>query len=263
MDYQALEGWSTFSAALATSISAAFIVWQIRLTRKSVQSTELALELARQEFDRGALILDDAERGRIDADMPRLLVVASVMSQPFIDGRRDDWGDPLWSPDVEATEFITPRDANIKLGVTTRVTIWNDGPRRAQLTIGQGKSGLPNAGETIVVEPGTPYVLTVTWLEPLNEWIRLRRLYVDPQEGDETVDVVIFEAIYVHPGDRGATEYHSVHSGGSIVQPVEGHDGAWKLAHFEGVSDYMRPVAAPQPFTRQYYRSRLRGEALS
>jgi hypothetical protein len=64
----------TIFAALATAASAVFIAFQAVWTRECVMKTEATLEIARQEFARGSLVLADAQRARIDADMPRLSV---------------------------------------------------------------------------------------------------------------------------------------------------------------------------------------------
>lgn len=134
---ETLTAYSTLAAAVATTASVVFIAWQIGLTRKSVQATEKTLEVAREEFENGRLLEVEAQRARIDAEMPRLFVgVTYESTQAWLPDSLIDDGlsrEPQAEEITAEKEFSLPRDAGVRVQVSLGLTVTNDGPRRAMV----------------------------------------------------------------------------------------------------------------------------------
>ncbi|CAO1649458.1 hypothetical protein NYA9BBAC_00357 [Salinibacterium sp. NYA9b] len=258
---ESLAAWSTLSAAIATTLSAVFIASQVFLTRRSLNTTEETLGLARDEIAHAALLRTDAQRAAIDAEMPRLTVEVTRQA-------REMWRNDKFEADPErlsdesqpvelkvGEEFITPRDNAIPIAVGMEISVSNDGPRRARVRIDH-----PEGGREVVIMPGAATTQWVTREQSLQEWIEIALL----REGGTSEEREVAGVTYEYPGDFGANESHRVVQGGTIVERVPGNMGGWRIKSL-APSETDRSVAlkaVTMPFTRTYWASRERERGL-
>jgi hypothetical protein len=257
------DGWGIV-AAIATSVSAIVVGFQAWFTRRSVVDTAAALELARQEFARGEDLRVQAERSRIDAEMPRLTV---IMGTGFTDPREPGWvaalvettGHYETSPAL-ARVYVMPRDAETRIDISLQVTVLNDGPRSAALFVSDRLND-DKPDRSIVLGLGETSRFEVTVRRSLRRWIELGVPYIDAS-GAAPIDESAFELSYTFPGDAGAIENHSVIVGGSIVEREPGNDAGWRVLPFKPEGRYGQVGGGAQPFTRRYRVSRLSEQRL-
>lgn len=259
-----LTAWSTLAAALATIISAAFIAWQIRLTRKSVEATDRTLDIARQEFERGRHLEVEAQKARIDAEMPRLFVsFANLWDHAY-------FGDET-EPDVysmepspkripDGFEFALPRDAARLVSIAYTLSIANDGPGRAQVFLDAPRSPQNLERRSMTIKAGDQALETSWRTQTVQEWVDIYESRKTGQSGD----VPIAQVIYFFPGDVGALERHEVVQGGAVLEPDPQRLGVWRVGKFAGplVGEPIGIGTAVLPFTRTYWASRIRSERL-
>lgn len=255
---ETLSAWSTLAAAVATAVSAGFIAWQIHLTRKSVESTDAALAIARDEFAHGQLLRVDAQRAAIDAEMPRLTVEVSVQS--YIVYRTDEMTETRYG-DQEPTEvrkgsrFALPDDATVPLQVRCSVAVSNDGPRRARIRI-DGEQGTTEA----VIAVGKTVGITLWRTLPVEEWaaITARR------ETGEAEHTQIGTLTYIYPGDFGAVETHTVVQSGSVLARARGGADQWRTTELGATEQepFGALRASVEPFRRTYWASRAENRRL-
>lgn len=254
---EALTAWSTLAAALATTASVLFIAWQIRLTRKSVETTEHTLKIARDEFEHGRMLEVEAQKARIDAEMPRLFVATSnppmrayMTDEPFVEelGVIDS---PEALPD---RDFVMPRDKDVRIHLTSGFGITNEGPRRARLFIDSQWD--PDQGrEEVTIPPGGAHWIRIRRVHTLAEWIENH----EARERGDAGDVPLAWVIYIYPGDVGAIERHRIVQGGSFLIPDAQRMGTWNVAKpapgFDRTIRLGSIAEAVMPFTREYYAS--------
>lgn len=245
-----LAAWSTLAAALATSVSVGFIAWQIRLTRKSVEATESALRVAREEFEHSRVLRNDAQRAAIDSEMPKLTVEVTHQSSEVWRSDFRGLGSPASSEEfIELEvghEFTTPRDDGTLLQVRLQVSVSNDGPRRAVVSFN---------GRDVVIKVGETYSEWVTRTQPLSQWIEIAK---DRQLGNPGEEPVVASLVYIYPGDAGAIEVHEVIQGGTFVEPIPDNFGGWRIRDFARTpsNPTLAMNAVVNPFTRKYWMSR-------
>lgn len=257
-----LAAWSTAISAFVTAITAVLIWLQIRQTRRSVAATEDALVAARGQAEAAQSSIVEGQKALISAQMARLSV--RVTGQPTNVWLLQHTDGPETSrSELKPNEMSwnMPGDARVRLAVEYQIEIANDGPGRADVMVGfeddWGKQYLPRL---LAVNDAPRY--TVLRVETLEEWVRLFHRY-DPQGPIDNgpSDREVFRLSYSYNADFGANEGHPVVAGGSILARVPGNDSGWTIRDFFG-DHYARPDAVPQPFTRHYYKSKLRNEEL-
>ncbi|RWZ67853.1 hypothetical protein ELQ92_00845 [Labedella populi] len=250
---EVLTAWSTLAAALATAISVIFIAVQIAYTRKSVESTSTALKIARDEFTHGQHLRHDSHRAAIDAEMPRITVEVTVQSDTIW---RPDRTTPSRARDREiaetvsvGSEFTVPRDDAVPLRVGFALTITNDGPRRAAMTL-----NVEDGSRRVVLAPGEHSVEWAYRTQPLSEWIAIAEAREQGRPGEERT---IATLSYSYPGDVGADGRHQVLQGGTIVERVRGNAGGRRVIELMDTSSSGSGAlfAAAQPFERVVYRA--------
>lgn len=255
---ETLTAWSTLAAAVATTASVVFIAWQISLTRKSVQATEKTLDVARAEFENGRLLEIEAQRARIDAEMPRLFVEVSNESlQAWLPDSQveDELSGKPTAPEIEAGyEFSLPRDGGIRVQVAIGLTITNDGPRRAMVHVDPSFDHVQGR-RTVIIEPGKGAYEWIRRTHTVSEWVG----YYEAQKRGEVTDEAIAWVNYVFPGDVGAIEHHKVLQGGSVLEADTERMGVWRVAS-TGKPFGERAILGTlgtgvMPFTREYYAS--------
>lgn len=262
-----LTAWSTFAAAIATGVSAGIIAWQSVQTRRSVQVTEEALSLTRAEFDRNTSLIDDNLKARIDAEMPRISTGIGGQSARVWDPKvtTNVFGQDEPAAIQAGTEYIVPRDNGVLLGVSVSVWAANDGPRRAQCI----SNGAVGPAREILLNPGDPpHGFQINRVETLEQWIRLAMPYLPEEQRSgvvlEDTTANIGSLVFMYPGDVGAREVHQFAQGGSIVEPVPGNAGAWRIVSLPGEeSQSIRLHAVVMPFERNYFRSRMGEDRLA
>lgn len=255
---ETLTAWSTLAAAVATTASVVFIAWQIGLTRKSVQATEKTLEVAREEFENGRLLEVEAQRARIDAEMPRLFVgVTYESTQAWLPDSMIDDGlsrEPQAEEITAEKEFSLPRDAGVRVQVGLGLTVTNDGPRRAMVYVDPSFDPVESR-RTVIIEAGKGTFEWIRRTHTVGEWVK----YYEDRERGETTDVAVAWVNYVFPGDVGAIEHHKVLQGGSPLEPDPERMGVWRLAKVGqpfGPAKILGTLGTGvMPFTREYYAS--------
>ncbi|GAA1661599.1 hypothetical protein [Microbacterium lacus] len=259
---EVLTAWSTLAAAVATALSAGFIAWQIHLTRKSVEATDKTLDIARQEFEHGRLLEIDAQKARIDADMPRIFITtfgplpqSYLTDEPYL----DELGQPDFREVPPSREMVVPADKDLRIHTTLNVSIMNDGPGRVRLWV-DSHWDAENGRKTIFLRPGETYQFEMRCVHTLSEWIERYRARQEGRSTDEPIGMVI----YVSPGDVGAIERHPIVQGGSVVMPSAVRIDGWHVAETsEFGSDGIGSLGATaMPFTREHYASRSENRRL-
>ncbi len=162
-------------AAVATGVSAVFIAWQIGLTRKSVETTEKTLQVAHDEFERGRALQIEAQRARIDSEMPRLTV--SILSQSYQAWFPDERvPQPLDSRDTAADAepghlFQRRTDLDTRVQVAVSIRIANDGPRRAVVLAGAAYADGDDRQRELVVPVGEHVDFWARRIHTVREWL--------------------------------------------------------------------------------------------
>lgn len=255
--------WAAVGAGIATAASAVFIAFQAFETRKSLVYTRKALRLTRADQKRSQRTFKEAQKSRIDAEMPKLALTITSQKNQLFDG--DSWaGDPRSLPLLEpGTSWGLPATPQALIGAQITVELTNDGPRRVVLALEE--PGNPHSlqfNRQLTLGVGETIALRVSRVHPLSEWVRLANLYENPSvgvDGGLESNYPIFSIMYIYPGDMGAIERHTVLQGGSPITPSAPGSDAWVIgdvlfnpSHAEGHG----LNAVVQPFTRTYYLSR-------
>jgi hypothetical protein len=260
---ETITAWSTLAAAVATGVSAVFIAWQIALTRKSVEATDKTLDVARDEFERGRALQLEAQRARIDNEMPRLTVtVVSQSSQAWLPNATAP--DP-YSRQPRANEvgpgqvFQRRTEMETRVQVAIWVRVANDGPRRALVRVGAAYADGEDRQEEFVVGVGEHRDFWAKRIHSVREWLEIHEKW----HAGEVTDVSIAEVVYIYPGDVGAIERHNVLQGGSVIEPTPEEDWSVRIAEFKRPDGNVPALnAVVQPFTRDYFASRLASERI-
>lgn len=246
-----VAAWSTVAASVVAAVSAVLILRQIRQTQRSVKATEDALELAHEEqrFNRNAIL--DNQRASIDAEMPRLMVLAgrlqSVTDPDELAPRPlQSWDSPK-AYDLEHTRLAMEIVARVTLEWT--VTVFNDGPRRALVRLAMHSS---QAVSETVIDVDAKALLSITCTRTVAEWIEL----IDSNDPVEIASIT-----YRYPGEVGAIEHHVLTQLGSpiILAP---DDGAVIFSPNLMEGAQLATSIVVQPFTRTYYGSMSEGREL-
>ena len=236
---------------------------QIGLTRKSVETTEKTLKVAHDEFERGRDLQLEAQRARIDNEMPRSTV--TVISQS-----RQAWLPDETTPDPYSREprpddaevghtFQRRTDLDPRVQVAILIRVANDGPRRALVSASAAYADGEGRNEEIVVAVGEHSDFWARRIHTVREWLEIHEKW----HAGEAHDVNIAELVYIYPGDVGAIERHRVLQGGSLIEPTPGEDWSVRVAAFEPFDGNAPSLnAVVQPFTRDYFSSRLASERI-
>ncbi|GAA1230072.1 hypothetical protein JOF42_000347 [Microbacterium phyllosphaerae] len=255
---ETLNAWSTFAAATATTLSALFIAWQIWLTRKSVQTTEATLVVARDEFEHSRRLRIDAQKAAIDAEMPKLFVTVKI-PPTFVFATDDREPDMLAEtksrPRRLATGdgFVLPRDANLRLEVVASILVANDGPRRAFIELGAPYSPDRRVRRRLI-DVGDSVTLTANRSATVGEWVRIAEM----RARGESEQVTFADVVYIFPGDASAIERHEIAQGGTVLEPDPDQTGRWLVRSLAQNDDVTAQALGTevQPFTREYWASR-------
>lgn len=256
---ETLTAWSTLFAALATAASVIFIAWQIRLTRKSVESTDKTLDIARMEFERGRHLEVEAQKARIDSEMPRLFVTHAGTDEHAY------WGDESEPDEYSSTkvkpkrvpsdfEFHVPRDATRVVSIRFYVQVANDGPGRALVYLDAHSAPTTGERRTMTLKASEQSHWLCWRTLTVQQWIDVYEM----RKGGISDEVSAAQVVYIYPGDVSAIERHSVLVGGAILEPDPARLGIWRVGNFTGplTGDAVGVGVAVQPFTRTYYASR-------
>jgi hypothetical protein len=250
---------ATIWAAAFTALSAVVVAIQSIYTRRSVKITREALELARSEAVQTSRVIADNRKASIDAEMPMLSVTVSRQTrQVWSADRQDELGGPEEFEPGE-TIFTLPRDGGQVLMVSIAVKVINDGPRSAWVFL-----GFPNRPDTsenprqmwTLLPVGGEQTFYSQRHHSVAEWVDWAKIHFGDGREAQLSEREIFSLTYEFPGDTGATEWHHVIQGGSILERVIGDDAGWTVAPFTAG----RPGlinASVAPFRREYWASRI------
>lgn len=248
LDYVAV--WATAVAAAVTAITAVFIWLQIRQTQRSVKATEQTLTLAREEQEQNRKLIVNAQKSRIDAELPKVLVW--VTRQPdeadtFGELMDFDFGtdqyvarkpDPVWS---------LPRDESVTVAIEVIICVSNDGPRRARVTmVGNGEPIQLFPRDELIIPVGEQSSVRIKQTLTLAQWLDM----ADACSSWEPLTLT-----YTHQGTEGAIEQWAVLLSGNPLVPVLGEPNAWKLGR-DLPSGFMTHLVAEITMPhREYYSS--------
>jgi hypothetical protein len=242
---------ATGASAIATLVSAVFIAVQAWFTRRSVQETSSALKVAQREFEQNSQVFIDAQKARIDAEMPRLSVTV-------FDVRMQTTGS---NPTVlnAGASYDDSANLNQRLAMIISVSVSNDGPRVANIDVSSEVGTLLDP--IIAVGVGKRVSFSLTLAYPLRRWMELARI-VHGFEGvpDDTRTLQdLVELVYRFPGDTGADEHQIVAMRGSMLHPIDGIDFEVAAVSINSNNDFWLMA---RPFTRVYWQSRAEDRLL-
>ncbi|WP_144877535.1 tetratricopeptide repeat protein [Microbacterium sp. 1.5R] len=230
-------------AAGATAVSAVVIAWQAWQTRRSVQASEKAVDVAQAA-------LTESQLARVENGVPRLIVTTA-----FYVGAEKLW---RWEQGqtVEIEQghiFKLPRDADMMLTCRHKFSIRNDGPG----TVVPKFKASPSTSVMTATEPippGTEKEFVFTMRKSVAEWVSL--LTPVPSEDERKVYPVsgTVDVIYSGPRDSDVDEIHPVIIRGSALVAVEDAEGDWR--RYEDFEWQQSLTARVAPATRTYWRSR-------
>lgn len=264
----ALGVWATVGAAVVTAVTAVLIWLQIRQTRRSVEATDHALELARAEQEHNRRVMIDGQKARIDAEVPKLLVWVRYPARSVFDPRYprryvyggDDSPDPRHVP-ADRVWLLAP-EGHLPLAVEFGVNISNDGPRRARVSLGRRND--PKRGtyvEEVVIGVDEVLELTLSRTQTVAEWASIARGDYSPLAGTEASggDLDVLTVTYIHQGTEGVIERWVVRQGGSPLMPASAGSDGWRLGPIEfdpraAVAAGMLNAGIDLP-SREYYGS--------
>jgi hypothetical protein len=176
------DGWAIL-AALATTVSAVVIAWQAIETRraanqahKSVQQAEISAQAARDAVEVSEQILQESQKARIDAGVPRIIVKLLHDMDITAQERTDRGNEPIRTQDT----FVLPRDAKRRIFVHRTVHILNEGPGSALVQFNQplGVPTLDNPTYTsIALSAGDEVQGTYAIDRPVQEWITIAEAF--------------------------------------------------------------------------------------
>jgi hypothetical protein len=273
----AIDGWSIFAAiatgasAIATAASAWLIYRQIRQTRESVRAANEAVLTSEKQAAAAQQAIVEGQKALIASQMSRISVEASgpINDEVWRFDAPNGWTttsvQQAVSPDFE---FVLPRDHMAVLGLRYIITVANDGPGRAQLTLFTSAppsvlvNQPPPSPQQFMLLPGGSMQFVVWRLETVEDWVRLAHAY-DPYRTSDygETDREIARVFYPYNADFGANEGHPVVASGSILEPLPGNASGWQLRDLKSLAHgYATAVAAP--FERTYWRSKARNERL-
>jgi uncharacterized protein (DUF58 family) len=151
------DGW-TILAAIATTASAGVIGWQAIETRraatqagKSVKQAEISAQAARDAVSVSQQILQESQKARIDAEIPRVIVTLSNGGRISMQEVTDLGDERIRTDDT----FVLPRDGRRRFRATRSIRILNEGPGRVTLRFNQPLKLIDNdvPVKTLVVGP--------------------------------------------------------------------------------------------------------------
>lgn len=235
---------ATGAAAIATAFSAIFIAFQAAYTRQSVQKTSEALQVAQTELDQNALVFIDAQKARIDGEMPRLTVFP-------VDVRTER---PIGTGTLRPGERFGPDDdTRQRLTMVLTVSVMNDGPRLARVDLASSQGNLESDSVTIGIGKRVDVPIRIT--RTLNEWMKLSLVFggFEQSQNERATRRSVLELTHRFPGDIGADELHVADMRGSVLHAVNGVD--FELAANDLNSDADFEIL-PLPFVRAYWQSR-------
>jgi hypothetical protein len=229
-------------AAGATALSAVVIAWQAWQTRRSVQASEKAVEVAQAA-------LTESQLARVESGVPRLIVTTSAFPA----------SEKLWRHDVspsvlvaETDVFKLPRDAKTGLSFSHTFKVRNDGPG----TVAPRFSGSGGAWVHFSPEPilsGTEKEYTFTVRLSVARWVKILASETPGDEAESPICATI-DVVYSGPRDSDVDETHRIIVRGSALQAVEDAEGDWRRYKDD---DWNTTVTARvAPATRTYWRSR-------
>ena len=266
---QASDGWTvataigTLLAAAATAVSAVIIAFQAVQTRKSVEQTNLALDVAKQQASLAQRSIVEGQKALIASQLPRLSV--RVLEQAFNVWLEDNNVNGVSSRTmVEPGQvvFTMPGDRGRKLTLQYKLEGSNDGPMRSDVEFYFFMNDASRM-EKRVLMPGESWAVESSRTETVEEWIRIAGDY-DPQRKSDSglpLSREIFRMFYAFLGEEGANEGHPISAGGTILEPVPGNASGWTVRTIVS-GEYGQPLASPDPMERHYYGSRSRSEEL-
>jgi hypothetical protein len=237
-------------AALATAASGVVIAFQAYYTRRSVIDTDAALRLGQAEFERGQKVFHEAQKARIDAEMPRIALSITPGYSIDIEGY----------PEASLTPGTTfPATSQQSIAVGFNVDIINESNRQIRLEV-LTMEGLTLTLSQLVLPKGADKVITARISRTVAEWVAESEAWsVARRKGKWPVDNLILRTRFTLPADFGADETHEIVFAGSVLQ--KSADDTWEIAPTR--QNYALTLVEEKPFTRDYWRSRRDNERIT
>lgn len=242
--------WAVWGSAIATAASAIVVGVQAFHTAASAKASKDAVNVAQDT-------LREAQRTRLDSRSPKV-VVSPVLSMHPVVSPEAVGGTQKEVEQEDLSIYRTPRDSNRVLTARLEFIARNDGDSPVELKASKQLRQIDGGWlPRFVVEPGSTRSATFKVSQPLHEWIRIQE--AGSAEKGLTNDLAgTLTLTYSGPGDSDVDAAYVVEARGSIVVPIKGEEGGWKLQE-----DWLRDlqgVSLPTRFT--YYKSRTTGDKL-
>jgi len=237
---ETVVAWATLSGAVATSVSAAFIAWQARETRRAVQVQE-------------ATALEGA-KSRRDARAPGVTVQVRRTFAPL---EPETFGQP--QPLRSGAEYWWPGDEERSILLRAELVLRNDGERTVVVNFQSPGwemiGGVGVAGDQPVFhelapksETSAQLVGTLTLAQCISNG--------NARAAGEPLPDGISAFLLVEDGlDDGVTDEWLIELTDAPLTPIPGKDGGWMVGSGPGVPDPL-PTAAAVHRERRYYLSR-------
>ncbi|MBD8466784.1 hypothetical protein IFU30_10945 [Plantibacter sp. CFBP 8798] len=232
--------WLDYAAPLIAMGSAGVIAWQAWLTRKSVEESKNAVDVAQRA-------LTENQLARLEGGVPRIWVTSEgsfgLEAQKLVNFRMEE---------VAATEvFRMPSHADLILRTNVPVSIYNDGPGSVQLHASKPlvrKDGR-RVGKQIFIQAGDSFIGRFSVSKTVSNWVDLSK-QTDDRRADD------LQIAYHGPKDADVDELHEVVVFNSLLSEDQTKVGDWLV---NGPFD-TNMSAAVSPAIRTYWRSRKRSE---
>ncbi len=262
---------SEADTVLVAAIGTALIVaWQSLETARAASAAEEGLRGAADSLRVSQVLAIEAERRRLDADAPRLLVRINEPEWPPRVGRQFVGSEPAQLPMGEV--FRLPKDATRHLTLRADGFIRNEGERTVRVTM----HGMRVEDPAVAAGPGWE----VRWTEPgdhdldiapgqherfrfeddhmTSEWIANSEA---AERNEHQPTAGIGAVIATDDLDNGVIDTWEIELSGRPFDRVADEQGSWRL-HKNIITGQSPMVARVRPRLRRYYRSKSADQQL-
>jgi hypothetical protein len=260
------DKWATVVVAGAAALA---VAWQSFETRRAASAAELGLRGAADSLRVSQVLAIEAERRRLDAEGPRLIVRVNAPEWPPRVGAQFLGSEPAQLPQGDI--FRLPKDGPRQLTMRADGFIRNEGNRTVRVSVhgmrverAASGDGYPKMEWTepgnhdLDIGPDNVEQFRFDDVRPATEWISNTEA-AERGEADRTTAIGVVVAI--DGNDNGIIDTWEVELAGRPFERIEGEQGGWRF-HRDLLTGSGPMVAQVRPRVRRYYRSKLRNQSL-
>jgi len=257
--------------ALVAAVGTALIVaWQALETARAASAAEKGLSGARDSLLVSQVLAVEAERRRLDADAPRLLVRVNEPEWPPRVYVHFVGAEPAQLP--QGDKFRLPKDGRRLLTLRADGFIRNEGDRTIRVSLHgmrvrdhaamEGPKWEPKWTEAgnrdVDIAPDSVELFRFEDVRQASEWIA----NTEAAERSEPPPSTGVGVVVANDGnDNGIIDTWEVELAGRPFVRIEGEDGGWHL-HHDLITGKGPMVAQVRPRVRSYWRSKQRQQKL-